>query len=112
MTEKDGCCSNIPDCCDMRGLLSFSVLWLLTKKDMYGQELAECLGKMRSTKPNPGTLYPALQELERRGLVETRREGRKKFYVLTDSGRKGVVEACEYFCTVYAEIFREYGAEE
>ena len=110
MTERDQCCA-IPDCCDMRGLLSFSILWLLTKKDMYGQEMAEELGKMRGTKPNPGTLYPALQELERRGLVETRKEGRKKFYVLTDSGSTGVVEACEYFCTVYADIFREYGVD-
>ena len=56
-------------------------------------------------------LYPALQELEKRGLVETRKEGRKKFYMLTSSGRTGAVEACEYFCTVYADIFREYGAE-
>jgi DNA-binding PadR family transcriptional regulator len=96
----------------MRGLLSFSILWLLTKRDMYGQELAEELGKMRGKRPNPGTLYPALQELEKRGLVEARKEGRKKFYVLAESGRTGVVEACEYFCTVYADIFREYGADE
>ncbi len=111
MADKEDCCSNIPDCCDMRGLLSFTILWLLTKRDMYGQELAEELGEMRGIKPNPGTLYPALRELEKRGLVDTRKEGRKKYYVLTDAGRKGAGEACEYFCTVYAGIFREYGAE-
>jgi len=111
MSKEDECCSNIPDCCDMRGLLSFTLLWLLTKRDMYGQELAEEIEKMRGTKPNPGTLYPALQELEKRGLVETRKEGRRKYYLLTDSGRRGVGEACEYFCNVYSEIFREYGGD-
>jgi len=64
----------------MRGLLSFSILWLLTKRDMYGQEIAEELAQRRGTKPNPGTLYPALAELEKRGHVESRpgrRAGRR-----------------------------------
>jgi DNA-binding PadR family transcriptional regulator len=108
----EGCCDNLPpDCCDMRGLLSFSILWLLTKRDMYGQELAEELGKRRGARPNPGTLYPALGELEKDGLVVTRKEGRKKVYSLTDRGRNGTIRACEYFCRAYGEIFKEYGPE-
>ncbi len=107
----DECCDNLSSCCDMRGLLSFTILWLLTKKDMYGQELAQELGKRRGSRPNPGTLYPALSELERAGLVETRQEGRKKVYHLTNRGREGAVKACEYFCTVYGEIFKEYSPE-
>jgi DNA-binding PadR family transcriptional regulator len=85
----------------MRGLLSFSILWLLTKRDMYGQEIAEELESRRGTKPNPGTIYPAL-----------RKEGRKKVYSLTEQGRAGAIRACEYFCRAYGEIFREYGPEE
>jgi len=64
-----------PECCDMRGMLSFLILWLLSKKAMYGQELAEEIGKRRGTKPNPGTIYPALRELEKRGLIKSRKEG-------------------------------------
>ena len=106
------CCENSPPaCCDMRGLLSFSILWLLTKRDMYGQELAEELGSRRGTRPNPGTLYPALSELEKQGLVVTRKEGRKKIYSLTERGRDGAIRACEYFCRAYGEIFREFGPE-
>ncbi len=36
-----------PDCCDMRGMLSFMILWLLQKKPMYGDEIAQELGKSR-----------------------------------------------------------------
>jgi len=92
----------------MRGLLSFTILWLLTKRDMYGQELADELEKRRGFRPNPGTLYPALAELEKNELVETRKEGRKKIYSLTERGREGAMRACEYFCMAYGEIFREY----
>jgi len=103
------CCENLPpDCCDMRGLLSFSLLWLLTKGDKYGQELADDLERMRGSRPTPGTLYPALNELEKAALVETRQEGRKKVYSLTESGREGAVKACEYFCQCYGDIFKEF----
>ncbi|MCW4050589.1 MAG: PadR family transcriptional regulator [Candidatus Bathyarchaeota archaeon] len=104
--QNDVCCA--PTCCDMRGFLSFTILWQLMKKDMYGQELAKALEKMRGTKPNPGTLYPALKELEKNGMVTTREEGRKKIYTLTEKGRVGAQEACDYFCRVYAPIFEEY----
>jgi DNA-binding PadR family transcriptional regulator len=92
----------------MRGLLSFSILWLLLKREMYGQELADELGRMRGTKPTPGTLYPALAELEGGGLVECTRRGRMKVYRLTEEGRRGALEACRYFCSAYGDIFKEF----
>ena len=92
----------------MRGYLSFTIMWILRKKEMYGQELADELERMRGTKPNSGTLYPALKELERQGTVETRKEGRKKIYKLTKTGHAGVMEAWKYFFTVYGEMFKEY----
>jgi len=105
-------CENVPPgCCDMRGLLSFTILWLLTKRDMYGQELADELEKRRGTRPNPGTLYPALKELEKNGLVESCRDGKKRVYHLTEEGREGVIKACRYFCRAYGEIFQEFSPE-
>ncbi len=105
----EDCCPNSPpSCCDMRGLLSFTILWLLTKRDLYGQEIADELGRRKGTRPNPGTLYPALKELEKNGLVRWRREGRRKTYYLTEAGREGVLRACEYFCRAYGDIFREF----
>ena len=103
------CCDNAPPgCCDMRGLLSFSILWLLTKKEMYGQEIADELERMRGTRPNPGTLYPALSELEKSKMIESRKEGRRKIYLLTNAGKAGAEEACQYFCRAYQSIFKEY----
>jgi PadR family transcriptional regulator PadR len=105
----EDCSQNIPpDCCDMRGMLSFMMLWLLLKRDMYGQELAEEMGRRRGSKPNPGTLYPALSDLVGKGLIVARHEGRRKVYTLTDEGRRGAEEACEYFCRAYGDIFQEF----
>jgi DNA-binding PadR family transcriptional regulator len=92
----------------MRGMLSFMLLWLLLKKDMYGQEIAEEMRRRRGTKPTPGTLYPALKELEGKRLVSSRLDGRRRIYSLTEEGRKGAIEACEYFCRAYGDIFEEF----
>ena len=96
-----------PECCDMRGMLSFLILWLLSKRSMYGQELAKEIGKRRGTKPNPGTIYPALKELKKRGLIKPKKEGRVTNYHITERGREGIQTACEYFCKAFGEIFQE-----
>src|SRR5208282_1029608 len=84
--------------CDMRGMLSFMILWLLSKRSMYGQELATEIGKRRGgDKPNPGTIYPALKELATRGMIESHLEGRNNVYQLTEIGRAGLNRALEYF---------------
>lgn len=87
-------------------MLSFMLLWLLCKRPMYGQELAEEIAKRRGEKPNPGTIYPALKDLHKRGLVQMRSEGRKTVYELTSQGQTGVVEASVYFCRVFGEVVR------
>jgi len=106
MEEK--CCPEIPDCCDMRGMLSFYMLWLLSRRPMNGQEIAEELGKRRGTKPTPGTIYPALKELRKKRLVEIERKGRETIYTLSEEGRTGVEKACRYFCSAFGEILQEY----
>lgn len=105
---EETCCPEIPDCCDMRGMLSFYLLWLLSKRPMNGQEMAEELGKRRGTKPTPGTIYPALKELRKKGLVEVEKKGRATIYTLTEDGKEGFEKACRYFCNAFREIFQEY----
>jgi len=51
-------------CCDMKGYLSYLILWILSKEKMNGSEIARELEKRRGTKPSPGTIYPALKELK------------------------------------------------
>ena len=107
----DECCP--PGCCDMRGMLSFMIMWILSKGEMskgemYGQQIAEELAKRRGEKPNPGTLYPALKDLEANNMVSSRTEGRRRFYSLTTEGEKELETACTYFCKVFGEIVREH----
>jgi DNA-binding PadR family transcriptional regulator len=89
-------------------MLSFYILWLLSKKPLNGKEISEELGKRRGTKPTPGTIYPALKELRVKGLVEMKRKGRTTVYTISDYGRKGLEKACRYFCSAFGEIFEEF----
>ena len=74
---------------------------------MNGQEIAAELGKMRGTTPTPGTLYPALKELRKKGLVSMEKKGRTTTYTLSTEGKEGLEKACEYFCSAFGEIFQE-----
>ena len=90
--------------CDMRGMLSFMILWLLAKRPMYGQELATEIGKRKGDKPNPGTIYPALKQLSEKKLVQSHLEGRNTVYELTRLGSVSLARSQEYFRKAFGEI--------
>src|ERR1700745_1551285 len=95
------------DMCDMRGMLSFMILWLLSSRPMYGQELAMEIGKRRGDKPNPGTIYPALKDLAARRLIEASTQGRNPVYALTKEGRSTLERSKVYFERAFGDIFTE-----
>lgn len=97
--------ANPDEMCDMRGLLSFTILWLLSTRPMYGQEIANEIEKRRGEKPNPGTIYPALKELTSRGMITGHLEGRNTVYELTPHGRTSLSKALDYFQRAFGEIF-------
>lgn len=75
------------------GAVSLWVLLLLSEKPMYGYEIMRELERRFSEfwKPKTGTIYPALERLERNGLVTSRIEFRdeapdRKHYALTEKG--------------------------
>ena len=90
--------------CDMRGMLSFLLLFLLSKKEMNGQELAEELEKRRREKPSPGTIYPALKNLRKAGLIKENREGKSISYTLTDEGKKELKLAKIEFAKIFSGV--------
>jgi len=94
----------------MRGLLSFMIMYLLSKREMYGMEIAEEIGKRKTERPNPGTIYPALKELEAEGIIASRKNGRVRYYRLTVRGRSGVNHAARYFTQAYAEVVDDFRA--
>jgi DNA-binding PadR family transcriptional regulator len=81
-------------CCDMKGFLSYLIMWDLSKKSMNGSEIAKKLEKRRGTRPSPGTLYPALKELKAKGLITA---DKNKTYSLTKKGEKELKTACSIF---------------
>ncbi len=90
--------------CDMRGMLSFQMLWLLSKKTMCGEELAEELEKRRGAKPKAGTIYPALKELKKSGFIDGKKSGKIITYALTKNGKQEVKRAKEYFVRSFKDI--------
>ncbi len=93
--------------CDMRGMLSFQILFLLSKSSLCGEELAKELEKRRGEKPKAGTIYPALKDLSERGLIIGEKSGKTIVYSLTDSGKKAITEAKAYFCRCFGDILSE-----
>ena len=92
-------------CCDMRGMLSFLLLFLISKKSMTGQELSEELERRKGDRPSPGTVYPALKTLREEGLIKENREGKEIKYNLTNLGKKGLKEAKGQFMRTFGELF-------
>ena len=90
--------------CDMRGFLSFQILWLLSKRKMHGEELAQEIERRRGDKPKAGTLYPALKDLSEKGMIKGSKEGKIITYSLTAEGKAAVKEARMYFVRCFGDI--------
>ncbi|MEO1128114.1 MAG: helix-turn-helix transcriptional regulator [Planctomycetota bacterium] len=91
----------------MRGAGPVAVLRLLQAGEMYGYELAEALAQRSDGLLAMGhsTLYPLLYNLEGKGHIEahwtTAESGRRrKYYRLTDAGRRRLAESTEQWRTL------------
>ncbi len=93
--------------CDMRGFLSFQILWLLSKHDMCGDSIAEEIGRRRGVKPKAGTIYPALKELSERQMIDGKRHGKTIVYSLTPNGRYALAVAKRTFVRSFGDILAE-----
>jgi DNA-binding PadR family transcriptional regulator len=89
----------------MRGMLSFLILFLLSKKPMHGQEVAAELERRKGIRPSPGTIYPALKHLKEEGFITEKKTGKTVVYTLTDQGREAVKVAKARFCQMFAGVF-------
>ncbi|MEG3224824.1 MAG: hypothetical protein BME94_04655 [Methanobacteriales archaeon Met13] len=80
----------------MRGFGTTMILWMISKERQHGYEIMSKLSEMyvssRKEKkmPSPSIIYPALHELEKKGLIEGAWEynGKRKvkFYEITSDG--------------------------
>jgi len=91
-------------CCDMRGMLSFLILFLLSKKPMCGQELARALEERKGVHPSPGTIYPALKHLKDEGMIHEQGEGKIITYTLTREGKAVLETAKGKFIRAFKDV--------
>ncbi|HLC38070.1 MAG TPA: PadR family transcriptional regulator [Candidatus Norongarragalinales archaeon] len=91
--------------CDMRGMLSFLLLFLISKKPMHGQEIADELEKRKGERPSPGTIYPALKGLKEAGFIKEKKKGKTVVYTITEKGKAGLKISKERFCRTFMEVF-------
>jgi len=69
-----------------------------------GQQIAERIARRRGTKPTPGTIYPALKELNEGNYIKGEKEGRQIVYHLTAEGDKALLDASRYFLQAFGDI--------
>jgi DNA-binding PadR family transcriptional regulator len=91
-------------CCDMRGFLSFLILFLLSKKPMHGQEIADEIEKRKGERPSPGTIYPALKSLKEAGFITEEKNGKAITYSLTDDGKRTYKVAKGKFVRAFMDV--------
>ncbi|MBI4181865.1 MAG: PadR family transcriptional regulator [Candidatus Aenigmarchaeota archaeon] len=89
----------------MRGMLSFLILFLLSKKAMHGQEIAEELEQRKGIRPSPGTIYPALKALKEAGFIREQKQGKTILYRLTPQGERALKASKERFCKMFVGVY-------
>lgn len=92
-------------CCDMRGMLSFLILFLISKKPMNGSEIADELEKRKGMRPSPGTIYPALKSLKNSSLISEDKQGKNIVYSLTHEGKIVLKRAKLKFARAFMDVF-------
>ena len=107
VAETIQCCGQVcefPKFVDLRGLLSFWLLWELRLGPLIGVQLAERLEWRRGSAVSPGTLYPALAELEKAKLVTKKRDGRETQYRLTPQGSAELQCVATYLRILFGDV--------
>ncbi len=77
-----------------RGDVRTAALLLLAEGPLNGYQIMQEIEKRSDGvwRPSPGSVYPALAQLEDEGLVRTEQVDERRTYVLTDAGRAYVDE--------------------
>lgn len=95
----------------LNGAVGVLILGLLTERDMYGYEMLQEAERRsaRTLQLKEGTLYPALRQMERAGLLKAKwREsasGRaRKYYGLTAKGRRQAESKRRQWAAIFTAI--------
>jgi PadR family transcriptional regulator, regulatory protein PadR len=102
----------------LKGSISLLLLNLLSRGEMYGYEIlqAAAVRSAHAFEFKEGTLYPALHQLEKKGLIRaewrTGDNGReRKYYSLTATGRKAAQNYREQWLHLTGAIHAVLGSK-
>lgn len=92
------------------GLIRLHVLHHACEGEVFGLDMIEELGR-HGYKMSPGTIYPILHGLEKRGYLKSTefREGRarRRMYRATPSGRKALKAAKQKVRELFGELIQK-----
>jgi len=80
------------------GFLKLAILKLVSDGPIHGYALIKDIQRLTDEdwKPSPGSIYPALHELQKEELVTLHIEGRRKLYEITPKGTATLESAIEH----------------
>lgn len=103
----------------LKGTLALLILSLLSRRPMYGYELAATVQRDTdgALRWREGSLYPSLHKLEQGGLVvgewEEKETGRKRrYYHITPKGRAALADKVQSWTELCRAVGRILGASD
>ncbi len=89
-----------------RGDVRAAVLSLLSEEPRNGYQIIQEIAERSAGiwRPSPGSVYPALQQLEDEGLVLAEESAGRRIYRLTDEGRAYVAERADELAAPWSEV--------
>ncbi len=80
------------------GFLKLAIMKMISERPMHGYAIMKEIDRLseHTWRPSPGSIYPALQELQRSGLISQETVGRKRIYRLTPDGAVVLGQAVDH----------------
>ncbi|RJO68327.1 PadR family transcriptional regulator [Nocardia panacis] len=96
-----------------RGDVRAAILLLLAERPMHGYELIQRIRERSNDiwRPSPGSIYPALSQLEDEGLLVIEKVSGRKTAQLTEAGTQYLANHREELGDPWAEITEDVGAQ-